>query len=107
MTNNPWRIEMINLIGDEVERLQRQSDCTLKYRDYLEKNYGTREYSTLDKAQLKKFWKHLKSLTVEKLSREPNEQIWLKPHRIKKADRESPVRRSMFPCQNLITNDHE
>lgn len=93
--NEDRRIEMINLIADEVERLQRQSDSTLKFRDYLEKTYGTRRYNTLENVQMKEFRKHLKSLTVEKLSREPNEQIWLKPH--SKTDRVKAIVHSPFP----------
>lgn len=87
MTNNfqqdeteSWRIEMINLIADEVERLQRKSGCSLRFKDYLEYTYGTRDYGLLSNSQMKEFRKLLKSLTVEKLSREPNnQQIWLRP----------------------------
>jgi hypothetical protein len=63
-----WRLNMINLIGDEVERLQRTTGCDLSFRKYLEATYGSKFYSELNNVQMKEFWKYLKSLKVEELS---------------------------------------
>ncbi|MBH8576997.1 hypothetical protein I8752_29250 [Nostocaceae cyanobacterium CENA369] len=76
--NDPWRLNTINLIADEVERLQRTSGCSLKYRDYLEATYKTRHYCILNNTQLKEFRKLLKSLTVEQLINADKNGIWLK-----------------------------